>query len=159
MFRFSLRTLFIVVTLAALASYVGYLLTRPYWVIMRVDCGNGRWIELLEPNGFRDGSGPVHYQFSDMKLAEPPAFEVWGCGALPPIQVVTAEGGELVALATADELHVVVDFKSGLSWPPNYSRKVDDNVRRMLGRLRRERSELWLWSTFDGELTKPDLPE
>src|SRR5688500_4641783 len=109
MFRYSLRSLFVVVTIAAAASWVTYLVMRPYWVLSRIDCGNGRWVELLEPNEFCDQGGPVHFRYSGFKGAEPPSFAMWGCGSRPPGKLISAENGDLVAVFTfwPDQLDVL----------------------------------------------------
>lgn len=158
--KYSLRSLFVVVTLAGFASYLGYLVTRPYYVTHCVDCGKGRWIEILRPNGFCDQGGPVHFRFSGMHSPEsPPTFSIWGCGECPQVVLVAAEKGDLVAIArstSSDEIFIMVDFQTGAYWPDSAEHKVNDLARNMLVRLRKERGKLWLKNTYDHELTKTD---
>jgi len=159
---FSLWSLLALVSAAGPVFYAGYSLTRPFFVVERVNCGGGRYVELLRPNGFCDKAGSVHYRFSGMKdYDSPPSFTIWGCGYDPKIAVIAAEQGNLVAIATADEpdeIHILIDFAAGTSWPRSWSGKVDALPRDMLARLRRERGELWLANTDNGELTKPRPP-
>lgn len=159
--RFSLRTLFIVVTLSAVASFIGYLATRPFNVIKRIDCGSGRWIELLSPNEFCDQGGPVHYRYAGMPAGKsPPYFCIWSCGyeETHGLTLVAAESGNLVAVVSGNlenEVFLLVDFAARESWPTTDGREVDEPCRDMVCRLRKEHGDLWLWSTDDGELTKP----
>lgn len=85
---------------------------------------------------------------------------MWDCGTRPPGKLVAAENGDLVAVFTywPDQLHILIDFKTGQSWPKDWKRVVDDDARNMLSRLRQEHGELWLSFTYDGELSKPDWP-
>lgn len=164
MFRFSLKSLFVAVTLAAIASFVLYFLTRDHFLICRLDCGNARRIELLAPNRFCDQGEPVYYRFSGMASGEPIYFSVWGCGSNRTPKLFRAENGNLIGVATfwPDQLDIIVDFKARLSWPPRAdhgnAREVNDEVRNMLERLPRENGQLWLSNTYDGELEKPEFP-
>ena len=157
MFRFSLRTLFGAVTLAAVVRYAGYLMAKPHYVVKRFDCGPGQWIELLAPNQFCERGETIRYRFTGMRPAAPRAFDMWKCGKRPAMRLVTAEKGRLVGIASGeshDELHIMVDFKAGRGWPAHGGLIVDEHARDMLNRLRREQGDLWLFQSSDGELTK-----
>jgi hypothetical protein len=159
LFQFRLFTLLAVLTVVGPVVYLVYSLTRPYFVYDRIDCGGGRYVALLMRNEFCDVAAPAYYRVSGMPHREaPPSFAMRGCGDSTPMVMRTADGGNIVALASADfddEILILIDFRQRQAWPPTWSREVDDTARRMLERLRAEHGELWLYRTYDNELTKP----
>lgn len=158
--KYSLRSLFVVVTLAGVLSFFGYLFTRDFFVYERLDCGKGRFVELLDPNEWCDNGGPRHFRFSGMRSTGPPSFVMCACSDRPKTVVIYVEGGDLVGLAresSRDEIEIMIDFKTGQFWPESWHRKIDDNARAMLARLRRNKPQIWLRITYDGELEKPSV--
>jgi hypothetical protein len=94
--------------------------TRSFYVEQRINCGGGRYIEILRPNEFCDEASRVYYQFTGMKDGGiPPSFNVRGCGGYAT-RVWKSEDGDVVGIATdlsPDEIEILVDFKAGNSWP------------------------------------------
>lgn len=160
--QFRLVTLLLQVTVVGPCFYLTYSYSGPYVVLQRIDCGRGRYLEVLRPNEFFcDRAEPVYYRVSGIAHGDsPPGFAYWSCGWRPTIGVMTADGDEIAAAydeESSDELLILVDFKKGRTWPATNARKVDEYAREMLKRLRLEHGDSWLQTTYDHELTKPRL--
>lgn len=157
--QFSLRSLFIFMTLAGILCWIAYLVTRPFHTIARVNCGSGRYVELLRPNEFCDVGGPLHFRFTGMKKGPtPPSFVLWGCGDTPELVVLHGVREDIVALALANarvEVLIAIDFKSGSYWPDDWHRKVTTQGESMLQSVRAQHGEVWLWSTYDSRFSNP----
>lgn len=157
--QFSLKSLLIFMAVASVLCWLGYSLTRPFFTLARVDCGPGRYVELLASNDFCDRSGPLHYRFTGMENPQQPPFcTYWGCGYNPGFVVVQGASADVVGIASAglpDEMLLVVDFKSKAHWPQDRSREVTSEAEGLLESLRAQHPETWLFSTYDGRLTKP----
>jgi len=157
--QFSLKSLLIFMLLAGVFCWFAYLWNRPFVTVGRVNCGQGRYVELLRPNRFCDYASPVHYRFTGMKpRAEPPSFAMYGCGHPPDLIVMPVSRGELVALASSsfpDEVYILIDFKTGAYWPESCNREVTPQAESMLAVLRQRDSNTWLERTYDSRLTKP----
>ena len=161
-YQFSLGNLMVVVTLAAVLSFFGYLVTREFFVYKRIDCGEGRLVELLRPNdlnlNFSEGGRPRYFRFSGMPSEQPVDFFFTIGDFHSPIRLVSAEGGNLVGITDdefGEELDIIIDFRTCAYWPKGSDRDVDDDARDMLARLRQSNSKLWLRHTYDGELAMP----
>jgi len=157
--QFSLRSLLIFMLAAGVFCWAAYLLNRPFVTVARINCGQGRHVELLRPNKFCDYASPIHFRFTGMKpRAVPPSFAMWGCGDPPDLIVMPVSRGDLVALANTrfpDEIFVLIDFKTGAYWPESWNREVTPQAESMLAVLRQRDSNIWLERTYDSRLTKP----
>jgi hypothetical protein len=85
----------------------------------------------------------------------PPSFAMWDCGSEPNLRDLRCEGDLVALVESSDEILILIDFKTGKSWPASWTRKVDPSAEAMLERMRRAHGELWLWDTDDGRFTKP----
>jgi hypothetical protein len=134
--------LLLLVTLTGPIVFLIYGCTRPYYVSQRIDCGGGRYIEILRPNEFCDNAEPVSYRFTGMKNWDNPVqFAYWPCGYIPAIRVWKSDDGEIAGIAyegSARALKILVDFESGESWPanPNAAEEMLDRLRVKHGALR-----------------------
>ncbi|MCU0877852.1 MAG: hypothetical protein MUF06_08725 [Pirellulaceae bacterium] len=71
-FQFSLWTLLVAITLNGPIVLVIYGCTQPFYVTEQIDCGGGRYIEILRPNDFCEKGESVFYRFTAMKNWENP---------------------------------------------------------------------------------------
>jgi hypothetical protein len=157
-FQFSLWTLLVAITLTGPIVLLVYGCTRPFYIEQRIDCGGGRYVTILRPNEFCDNASRVYYQITGMKDGGiSRSFDVWGCG-ITKTRVWKSDDGDVIGIAAEfapDEIEILVDFKTGESWPADWDRQVDAGARDMLSQLNATNGPLWLSNTYDGELTKP----
>jgi hypothetical protein len=117
--------------------------TRPFYVTERIDCGGGRCIEILRPTRFCDVGQAVSYRFTGMKDWDNPVqFATWSCGDNWELRVWKSDDGEIVGVAYDKfprALKILVDFKSGESWPASLN-----GAEEMLARLRAKNGALRL---------------
>jgi hypothetical protein len=142
-FQFSLWTLLLLVTLTGPIVFLIYSCTRPQYVSQRIDCGDGRYIEILRQNEFCGKGEWVYYRFPGMTNWDNPVqFSTWNCGSDPELRVWKSDDGEIAGIAyegSAGALKILVDFESGESWPANPSA-----VEEMLDQLRAKNGALRL---------------
>jgi hypothetical protein len=142
-----------------LVCFGAYFITPPYHVVSRIDCGEGRYVELLRPNRFCDVGGPIHFRFSGMTPAVAmPSVAIWDCGDTPELVVLPGIHRDIIAWALADgrhELLMAVDFGSAKYWPDDWHRRITTEAELMLGSVRAQQGQVWLRRTYDGRFTKP----
>jgi hypothetical protein len=157
--QFSLRSLMIFMAIAGVLCWITYLATRPFVTLARLDCGQGRHVELLRPNEFCDLASPLHFRFTGMANPErPPSCCYWGCGYDSAFVVVQGASADIIGVAPAtspDELLLLIDFKTREYWPRDLGRDVTPEAGELLESIRGKKKEIWLDSTYDSRLTKP----
>ena len=156
--KFSLKTLILTTSVVAVLSWIFYLINRPFYRVARIDCGNSQYVDILKPNKFCDVGGTVHYSFNSRTSESPPSFSMWSCGSNTELIPKIAVEHDLIALVGADnprEIHIIINRRTGWSWPATWNCKLNKDVRRELAAFQESHPQCWLNQTYDGSLTLP----
>jgi hypothetical protein len=122
-FQWSLRTLFLVVTVAGLLISVPVFLKKQIegeHLLAEFDCGRGRSIHIYTDN-FCDSREIPRYEVREGDKVVLPAYGIdhcFSCGEFPSakdFRLVTAEQGDLVAViqVSIGQVALIHDFKTG----------------------------------------------
>ena len=133
--KFSIKTLMLAILVVAVLSGLFYLVSRPFYRVARIDCGNGQYVDILKPNVFCDVADTVHYSFNPQTSQAPPSFSMSSCGSTTELVAKIAVDHDLIALvgaANPSEIHILINRKTGWSWPTTWNCKLNDEVRQAL---------------------------
>ena len=139
-FQFGVRTIFVVVTVAAVLLAVGATatryITRDYYVIDRFDCGHQRTITLYAHNFCDLGDIPLYeIRQGDDLVVQKSATTLWfSCGKpieSSDLRLIVKEEGNLVAVMqiSTKEFALIHDFASSKSWPRDDSPQLGSELK------------------------------